>query len=288
MPSPLHLPFAKPAAFQSELIDILLVSPNPSHHMLMDDGLFGKSRMALSERESTIETVVIPGELKLNNPVPPPMTMPLPIVAWPNEVKNAWLGILFLLNGMMFLPLAVMIPELLVDAVSGADNFFLSPRGGFVLLILLFAFPFVLFFGIGYAGAALTCFWDAVRNDAVLEINAEGLRDNRSGLSVPWSSVRSARLLASRVAVDLQFHGPVTNWQNPFRFGVLFQRRRLPDHVLVSVGCLDAPAHILAYTILTLTQRNGGEVISKLPSGLEMYPRLLPQRRPLSAARGTG
>jgi hypothetical protein len=244
--------------------------------------------MALSESKIATETVVVPGELSLSNPVPPPITVPLQIVAWPNEVKNAWLGILFLLNGMMCLPLAVMIPELFVDAVSGADNFFLSPRGGFVLLILIFTFPFTLFFGIGYIGAALTCFWDAVRNDPVLEMSAEGLRDLRSGLSVPWSSVRSAKLLASRVAVDLQFHGPVTNSQNPFRFGVLFQRRRLPNHVLVSIGCLDTSAHILAYAILTLAQRNGGEIISKLPSGLEMYPRLIPQRRPLSVARRTG
>ena len=239
--------------------------------------------MALSESETATETVVVPGELTLSNPVPPPIAVPLPIVVWPNEVKNAWLGILFLLNGAMFLPLAVVIPEFFVHTVSGADNFLLSPQGGFIFLILLFISPFALFFGIGYIGAALTCFWDAVRNDPVLEIGAEGLRDRRSGLSVPWSSVRSAKLLASRLAIDLQFHGPVTNWQNPFRFGVLFQRRRLPNHVLVSVGCLDRSAHLLAYTILTLTQRNGGEVISKSPSGLEMYPRLIPQRRALSS-----
>ena len=244
--------------------------------------------MALSESETATETVVVPGELTLSNPVPPPIAVPLPIVVWPNEVKNAWLGILFLLNGAMFLPLAVVIPEFFVHTVSGADNFLLSPQGGFIFLILLFISPFALFFGIGYIGAALTCFWDAVRNDPVLEIGAEGLRDRRSGLSVPWSSVRSAKLLASRLAIDLQFHGPVTNWQNPFRFGVLFQRRRLPNHVLVSVGCLDRSAHLLVYTILTLTQRNGGEVISKLPGGLEMYPPLIPQRRPLSVARGTG
>jgi hypothetical protein len=58
--------------------------------------------------------------------------------------------------------------------------------------------------------------------------------------------------------------------------------------VIVSVAYLDRSAHVLLYTILTLTQRNGGEVISKLPSGLEMYPRLIPQRRPPSVARRTG
>ena len=235
----------------------------------------------MSEREIAAETVVIPGELTLSNPVPPPITVPLPIVVWPHEVKNAWLGILFLLNGVMFLPLAVVIPEFFVHAASGADDFFLSPRRSFIFLILLFLFPFTLFFGIGYVGAALTCFWDAARSNPVLEITADGLHDRRSGLSVPWTSVRSAR--PRGLAVDLTIRGPVTNAQNPFRFGVLFQRRRLPNHVLVSVGCLDRSAHLLVYTILTLTQRAGGEVISKLPGGLEMHPRLIMQRRALSS-----
>jgi hypothetical protein len=237
--------------------------------------------MALSESEIATETVVVPGELTLSNPVPPPINVPLPIVVWPNEVKNGWLGILFLLNGAMFLPLAVVIPEFFVHAVSGADNFLLSPQGGFIFLMLLFIFPFALFFGVGSIGAALTCFWDAVRNDPVLEITADGLHDRRSGLSVPWTSVKSAKPLG--LAVDLTLRGPVTNAQNPFRLGVVFQRRRLPNHVLVSVGYLDRSAHLLVYTILTLTQRNGGEVISLLPSGLEMYPRLIPQRQSLSS-----
>jgi hypothetical protein len=236
---------------------------------------------SLSETVTAAATVVIPGALTLSNPVPPPMTVPLPIVAWPNEVKNAWLGILFLLNGVMFLPLAVMIPELFVDAVSGADNFFLSLQGGFIFLIMLFTFPFVLYFGVGSVGAALTCFWDAARSDPVLEITADGLYDRRSGLSVPWTSVKSAKPLG--LAVDLRLRGPVTNGQNPFRLGVLFQRRRLPDHVIVSVAYLDTSTHVLLYAILTLTQWNGGEVITKLPSGLDMYPRLVPRRRPPAA-----
>jgi hypothetical protein len=49
--------------------------------------------------------------------------------------------------------------------------------------------------------------------------------------------------------------------------------------VIVSVACLDTPAHVLGYTILTLTEWNGGEVVSKLRSGLEMYPRVIPRQR---------
>ncbi|MBR1212566.1 hypothetical protein [Bradyrhizobium sp. JYMT SZCCT0180] len=233
----------------------------------------------MSESETTTETVEIPGALTLSNPVPPPMTVPLPIVAWPHGVKNAWLGILFLVNAVIFLPVAAMLPVLVVH---GMWDDFLTPKGAFASLILLFTFTCGLYFGGAAMGAALACFWDAARGDPVLEITADGLRDRRSGLSVLWTSVRSAKPVG--LSVDLQLHGPVTNWQNPFRIGVLFQRRRLPDHMIVSVAYLDAPAHVLLYTILTLTQRNGGEVITKLPSGLELYPRLIPRRRPLSVA----
>jgi hypothetical protein len=241
----------------------------------------GQNEASLRESAVTTETVEIPGELRLSNPVPPPITVRLPIVTWPSGPKNAWLGILFLLNAVMFLPLAVIIPELFVHAVSGVDNSFLSPLGGFIFLILLFIFPFALFFGLGSAGAAFTCLWDAARSEPVLEITADGLYDRRLGLSVPWTWVKSAKPLG--LAVDLTLRGPVTNGQNPFRLGVLFQRRCLPDHVIVSVAYLDTSAHVLLYTILTLTQWNGGKVITKLPSGLDIYPRLIPRRRPIAA-----
>jgi len=78
--------------------------------------------------------------------------------------------------------------------------------------------------------------------------------------------------------VDLQLRSPVTNWQNPFRIGVLFHRYRpIPDHVIVSVAYLDAPAHVLSYTILTLTEnKNGGEAMSKTPGGFDMGPQVDP------------
>jgi hypothetical protein len=243
----------------------------------------------LSETATTTETVEIPGALTLSNPVPPSMTVRLPIVAWPNEFRNALLGLLFLLTGLFCILLALVIAFGFEIEVLRADDIHLSLRGGFVFLILLFTFPLALFAGMGLTGAALTCFWDAVRNDPVLEITAEGLRDRRSGLSVPWSAVRSAKPLAG-FCVELQLHGTVTNWQNPFRVGILFRHRRLPDRVIVSVAYLDTSTHVLVYTILTLVQCNGGEIVSKLPSGLDMYPRLISRRSPLPAVvtRGGG
>jgi hypothetical protein len=56
----------------------------------------------------------------------------------------------------------------------------------------------------------------------------------------------------------------VKHWQNPFRLGVLSQGYRpKPDRVLVSAAYLDVRAHVLIYTILTLTQRSDGEAISE-------------------------
>jgi hypothetical protein len=235
---------------------------------------------SVSENAPVIETVEIPGEPRPSNPVPPPITVQLPIVVWPHEFKNSLFGLVFLPAGLLMLLTAGLIAFGFEKTVLDAHDIHPSLRGVVVFLILLFVFPWALFYGMGLTGAALTCFWDAVRNDPVLEITAVGLRDYRSGLAVPWSSVRSAKPIHGAFAIDLQFRGPVKNWQNPFRVGVLFQRRRPPDHVIVSVAHLHTPAHILAYTILTLVQSNGGEVVSKLPSGLEMYPRLLPRRAP--------
>jgi hypothetical protein len=222
----------------------------------------------LSESVTTTETVEIPGELKLNNPITPPVTVRLPIVARPRGLMNTLLGLLAL-------PMGVLLCGPFVALVFGADDISSSVLDG----ILLVALPLSLL-GVAFAGAALTCFWDAARSDPVLEISVNGLHDRRSGLSVPWSSVRCARILSDR-SVDLQLRGPVTNWQNPFRVGVLFHRYRpKPDHVIISVGYLHVRAHILAYTILTLTQWNGGEAISKTPgAAFDMGLKVIPRKR---------
>jgi hypothetical protein len=224
----------------------------------------------VSDSVTTIETADIPGELRLSNPVPPPITVPLPVVTWPQGLKNVLLGLFTLPIGAMFLlfPVALV---LRTHAIS------LSLIDCFIFLV---AFPLFLFAGVSCTGAGLTCFWDAVRSGPVLEIAADGLRDRRSGLSVPWSSVRCARIL-SNFSVDLKLRGPVTNWQNPFRVGVLLHRYRpRPDHVIVSIGYLDVRWHILAYTILTLTQWNGGEAISRMPGpAFDMGLKLIARRR---------
>ena len=255
--------------------------------MLTEEEHSEKPMTSLSASVSTT-SVVIPGEPKLSNPVPPPITVTLPIIAWSDGVKNFWLGLLFFATGLMSLPTGVLCGlALFSGAFVGGD----LPLWKSLLLVVLLPFGMIYISGIGVSciGAAFTCFWDAARGDPVLEIGTDGLRDRRSGLSAPWSSVRSAGFLNGRLCVDLQLRNPVTKWQNPFRIGVLFHRYRpIPDHVIVSVAHLDVSPHIVAYAILTLTRQNGGEVITKMPYGLEMYPALIARRAPVSVRPSLG
>lgn len=228
----------------------------------------------MSEDEFRTESVSIPGELRLSNPVPPPITMPLPIVARSHVAKNIWLGLFLLFSGLVTPPLAGIVAFVIPVAIASIETG-TTLRGCFAFLILVASFPIFLFWAIGCLSAALTCFWDAIRVGPVLEITTDGLRDYRSGLSVPWSSVRSARFLG--FSVDLQLRTPVTNWQNPFRVGILCHRYRpVPNRILVSAGYLDVPRHVVTYAILTLVEWNGGQVITKAP-GYGEVQRLIPR-----------
>jgi hypothetical protein len=233
----------------------------------------------LSESEVKTGTVLIPGELRLSNPVPPPIVVALPIVAWPHGLKNFLLGLLALTSGLLLLSAGVLSAITIVAVALGASDISWSVWNAFVSFVVLpLSVFFGVSFGVGFTGAALTCFWDAVRSGPVLEIAADGLRDHRSGLLVLWSSVGSARLRGGLGSVDLRLRSPVRNWQNPFRAGILYHRYRpIPDQVLVSIAHLDVRAHILAYSILTLTQWNGGEATSKTPGALDTGLKLIPR-----------
>ncbi|KRR27290.1 hypothetical protein CQ14_34375 [Bradyrhizobium lablabi] len=213
----------------------------------------------MSESEPAIETVVIPSELALKNPAAPSVVVSLPIVARSAELKNCLLGLFFLAGGMFALLCGVLIGMPVFVFWRRAVNVGMSIWEVLLLLVLVPMLILAVRWGVGCTVAALTCFRDAARNGPALEITADGLRDYRSGLSVPWSSVQCARIANSGIdGVILQLREPVKHWQNPFRLDVQFQGYRpKPDHVLVSAAHLDVPSHVLIHTILSLTQTVG-------------------------------
>jgi hypothetical protein len=235
----------------------------------------------LSESEPAIDTVEIPGELALKNPAAPSVVVSLPIVARSSELQNYLLGLFLIAGGLFALLCVVLIGTGVVFGFGRAANVGMSIWDVLLLLVLVSLLILGVRWGVGCAVSALTCFRDAMRNGPALEVTADGLRDHRSGLSVPWSSVQCARIANNGIdGVILQLREPVKHWQNPLWLDVQFQGYRpKPDHVLVSAAYLDVPAHVLIYTILTLTQRSGGEAISKSAGSNDAGLRLIPQTR---------
>lgn len=119
------------------------------------------------------------------------------------------------------------------------------------------------FFLIGLP-VAVTCLVDAVRSSPVLVIDAEGFQDSRTSRFVPWCSISRATVKYTRSGsggVHLKFRAARSARQNPFRPGTLgFVWRRRADELHVPVFLLDVKPRTLAYAVLILVQKNGGEV----------------------------
>ncbi|WP_271894219.1 hypothetical protein [Candidatus Phyllobacterium onerii] len=201
--------------------------------------------------------VEIPDEPTMFHSIVPPVLIPLPLRARPHKGKNIFFGLLSSLIGPILVVGALLLAFAVFDGSFPARD---------IILFIVFG-PISFLGGIGFTGVALTCIIDAMRKNPVLVIDAEGFRDTRSGVRIKWSAIRRATLLFTRsgiAGVDLHLRGSMEAWQNPFRIGVLgFRWRPKPDHLILSVAFLDARPHILAYTVLALTQRQGGEVATK-------------------------
>lgn len=215
----------------------------------------------MTESEPAIDMVIIPSELALKNPAAPAVTVSLPIVARSSKLQNYLLGLFFLAGGLFILLCGVLLGMAVVFGVAPrAVNVGTSIWDILLLLVLVPMLILSAWWGVGCTVAALTRFRDAARNGPALEIADDGVRDHRSGLSVPWSSVQYAMIANKGIdGVILQLREPVKNVQDPLRLDLQFQGYRAkPDHVLVSTAYLDVPAHVLIHTILSLTERGGG------------------------------
>ena len=194
----------------------------------------------MDDSKAKIETIVIPDELRESNSSP----VTLPIIARSRGPGDALVGLLYLLFAALCGFAIARVPYM---AIYEFPEFW---------IFLLCMLP-ILFAGVVFAAAGLTCFWDVARRRPVLEITVDGLRDNRIGLSIPWSSVRGAEPVSPLKAIELSLDRPVTIRQNPFRSSNDHSRLKL-GLVLVSLADLDVKPHILTWAIMTLIRRHGG------------------------------
>lgn len=113
---------------------------------------------------------------------------------------------------------------------------------------------------------AWICLKDAVRSDPVLIIRANSLEDRRARATIPWATVREARMVYSYALggldhVSLTLRTPVFAQHTPFRPGTMgYPWHRRPDALRVPVILLDVKAYTLVQVVAALVRRHGGEV----------------------------
>lgn len=197
--------------------------------------------------------IIIPGEPTFRKSVVPPAVVQLPVTAYVNRRMTIVVG-------------AVWTFVALIMAIAALTLFLGTPQ----IHRTLFEDMALTLFGLFALGlvplasaAALFSFQDARSNEPVLTIDKQGLIDHRSGLSVRWMDVVSAR--------------PIHNW------GVTLQMRdrsllprssrlgyplliwRKPCEVHVQSKFLSTPEYEIVNSVFGLVCLGGGRV---LPSRL--------------------
>ncbi|PZV35231.1 hypothetical protein B5V02_29730 [Mesorhizobium kowhaii] len=143
-------------------------------------------------------------------------------------------------------------------------------------MILLFAFYWAPFLSV----AAAFSFQDASLHKPALIIDRDGLLDNRSGLSVRWADVLSAKPIMSRSGfwgVSLQMRESAL-LPRSFRLGYPLLRRRKVGEAQIQCNLLSAPSHEIVNTILTLVHKNGGQLLPTHPVFWSSVPPVVPQQ----------
>ena len=131
-------------------------------------------------------------------------------------------------------------------------------------LILILIWPGALAAACYFLAMALSCAAELLRPSPPLILEKDRLLDRRTRVSLPWSSVASARLMRTRGgigAVNLTLKAPIDVRRNPFRPGFPISiRRRKPNELHVPVIALEVDARVLGETIVCLVRENGGVV----------------------------
>ena len=156
----------------------------------------------------------------------------------------------------------------ILSAVAIGAGLFERQLAGAIFPVLL-GLAATLITGFCFLGVAICCVFEALRRSPRLVIEPEKIRDGRSRVSFPWSSVASVQPLHARAgatALRFELKAPIAARYNPFLPGspnILWRRK--PNQVHTSVVGLDVCPDALAATLIDLVRQNGGVVEPRRP-----------------------
>jgi hypothetical protein len=130
------------------------------------------------------------------------------------------------------------------------------------------------------SAAAAFAFLDAGLGKPVLIVDRNGMSDNRSGLSVKWTDVLSAKPImggAGYWGLSLQLREPAL-LPRSFRLGYPLLRRRKVGEAQIQCNLLSAPSHEIVNSMLTLVHKNGGQLLPAHPVFWSSVPPVVPQQ----------
>ncbi|TPM30638.1 hypothetical protein FKO01_35615 [Mesorhizobium sp. B2-3-3] len=215
--------------------------------------------------------ILIPGMPTFRKSLVPPLSIKLPLVVHCRRGMYIFKGLFC--SFCTLLMLAPALAFILGDPDGGRTLFEKMALFG----ILLYALSYAPFLSI----AAAFSFWDAGLRKPALIIDRHGLLDNRSGLSVKWADVLSAKPIMGRTGywgVSLRMREPAL-LPRSIRLGYPLLWRRKAGEAHIQCSFLTAPEHQLANSILTLVHRSGGQLLPAHPVFWSSVPAVVPQEK---------
>lgn len=193
--------------------------------------------------------ILIPGQSTFRKSVVPPLSVRLPITAYVDRQKTILVGIVwtFVVLSMALAASACFLHSSQIHP-TWFQNIALTLLGLFTIGMIPLS-----------SAAAFFSFQDANSHDPVLIVDKQGLTDNRSGVSIKWKDVASARPIPNW-GVTLQMRDP-SLLPKSLRLGYPLMIRRKSGEVHVQSKFLSISEHEIINSVLELAGTGGGEVL---------------------------
>ncbi|MET2826171.1 hypothetical protein [Mesorhizobium shangrilense] len=219
----------------------------------------------------TNDVILIPGITTFRKSIVPPLSIRLPIAAHARRGMYVLMGLFW-----SFCVLLMLIVVLTFFFSDPENDRTLLEKAAMALLQL-----FALYWTPFLSASAAFSFLDAGLGKPALILAKDGLLDNRSGLSVEWTNILTAKPIMARAGywgVALQMREP-TLLPKSFRLGYPLLRRRKFGETHIQCNFLSVPAHVVLNSMLTLVHSSGGQLLPVHSILWSSVPPIVPQQQ---------